>query len=46
MKAGKPGHHYNEDSHQWLLDVPETPTAPAAPAAPAAQPKPAAAPKE
>ena len=42
MKAGKPGHHYDEDSHQWLPDAPETP---AAPAAPAAQPKPAA-PKE
>lgn len=41
MKAGKPGHHYDEDSHQWLPDAP----ADSAPAAPAAQPKPAA-PKE
>ena len=46
MKAGKPGHHYDEDSHQWLPDTAAdtVPAAPAAPA-PAAQPKPAA-PKE
>jgi hypothetical protein len=42
MKAGKPGHHYDEDSHQWL---PDDAPADSAPAAPAAQPKPAA-PKE
>lgn len=42
MKAGKPGHHYDEDSHQWL---PDSPADIPAPAAPAAQPKPAA-PKE
>jgi hypothetical protein len=35
MKAAKPGHHYDEASHQWLPDVPAENAAPAAPAAPA-----------
>lgn len=45
MKAGKPGHHYDEDSHQWVPDVPADAVPAEKPAAPAAQPKPAA-PKE
>jgi len=44
MKAGKPGHHYDEDSHQWVPDAP----ADASPAktTPAPAPAPESAPKE
>lgn len=38
MKAGKPGHHYDEATHQWL-DTPPPAEAPDAPTPPPAQPE-------